>query len=132
MRSIVWMMTCALALAVACGGDEAKDTAEGATSAAKEMMERAGSAAADAAEKARAAAADEAQKVADAASATAGSMAEAATGAGGDVAAAACRSLAENGAWGEALEVCKKAHEMAPDDLALEHAYQQAKAAAGK
>ena len=38
--------------------------------------------------------------------------------------------LAEQGAWDQALEVCKKAHELMPDDMELEHAYQQAQAAA--
>ena len=38
---------------------------------------------------------------------------------------------AETGAWDQALDACSKAHEMLPDDLGLEHAYQQAKAASG-
>lgn len=41
----------------------------------------------------------------------------------------ACRLLAEQGAWSHALDVCEKAHEALPEDLSLEHAYQQAKAA---
>ena len=45
-------------------------------------------------------------------------------------AVAACQRLAQENAWDQALEVCRKAHEMMPDDLALEHAYQQAQAAA--
>ena len=75
----------------------------------------------------------------------ASNMADQATGAANDAANAmaetakdaaagaveACRSLAERGAWDEALDVCRRAHEMLPDDMALEHAYQQAQSAAG-
>jgi hypothetical protein len=45
-------------------------------------------------------------------------------------AAAKCSELAAQGAWSEALEVCKKAHEADPDNMAIEHALQQAQAAA--
>ncbi|MEN8161398.1 MAG: hypothetical protein ABFS41_15115, partial [Myxococcota bacterium] len=82
-----------------------------------------------------------ADAVADAAAATeeaaqdamdemAGSGEAAAAAAAGSDPVAACRALAEKGAWGEALAVCEKAHELMPDDMALEHAVQQARAAA--
>jgi hypothetical protein len=107
----ILLMTCLLAFSLGCSRDEAEDAVESAQDSAHDMM--------------------------DHASDTAGSMADqmadqattAAAGVAGD-AVAACRRLAESGAWEEALEVCQKAHEMMPDDLALEHAYQQAQAAA--
>jgi hypothetical protein len=43
---------------------------------------------------------------------------------------AKCSELAARRAWSEALEVCTKAHEAEPDNMAIEHALQQAKAAA--
>jgi hypothetical protein len=43
---------------------------------------------------------------------------------------ARCSELAAQGAWSEALEVCTKAHEAEPDNMAIEHALQQAQAAA--
>jgi hypothetical protein len=80
-------------------------------------VDRAGEAADDAAASAKDAANDAAASTKDVAAGAAGS------------AVATCRSLAESGSWDNALAVCKKAHEMMPDDLALEHAYQQALAA---
>lgn len=62
----------------------------------------------------------------------AGERAEAAAGRLAGSAVEACRELAERGAWGDALEVCRKAHELRPDDLQLENAYQQARAAAAE
>jgi len=123
-RSIVCMTTLMMALALACGGDEAQDAADAASaagsevgSAAKEMMDRAAVSAQDAADSATNAAQDAMDAAKNAATTTAAST---------------CRSLAASGSWGQALEACKKAHEMAPDDLELEHAYQQAQAAAGQ
>jgi len=49
----------------------------------------------------------------------------------GDV-VTACRLLAERGDWQHALELCRAAHEARPDDLSLEHAFQQSRAAAGE
>ncbi len=115
----------ALAFVVACGGDDVNDAADAAGDAAAsardsahDMMNHAQDAADSMADSAR----DAAANARDAAASAAGGMA-------GD-AVAACRRFAEAEAWGSALEVCKKAHEMMPDDLALEHAYQQAAAAA--
>ena len=41
-----------------------------------------------------------------------------------------CQNLAAEGKWAEALEPCTKAHELRPNDMAIEHAMQQAQAAA--
>jgi hypothetical protein len=116
---MILLTTCALAFAFGCSSDEAKDAASDAATkaqdSASEMMGQADSMA------------DSAKKAVDEAHGTASDVA----GAMGGDAVAACRSFAESGAWGQALEGCRKAHEMMPDDLALEHAYQQAKAAAG-
>ena len=108
-RTMILMTTCALVFAIGCSSDEAEDAATSAQQGANEMMDHAGDAAHSMAEHAKSAASDLA----------------------GD-AVAACRKLAESGSWESALEVCKKAHEMMPDDLGLEHAYQQAQAAASK
>lgn len=107
MRTTILMMTCVLALSLGCSRDEAEDAVESAQESAHEMMDHAG---------------DTADEMADQAK-------SAAAGVAGDT-VAACRSLAASGSWEQALEVCQKAHEMMPDDLALEHAYQQAQAAA--
>jgi len=116
MRMTILLMTCLVAFGLGCSRDEAEDAVGSAADSAHEMMDHAGDHAGDQA-------ADHAESMADQAKTTAAAVA-------GD-AVAACRRLAESGAWEEALEVCQKAHEMMPDDLALEHAYQQAQAAAG-
>lgn len=109
-RTMILLSTFALAFGIACSSDEAEDAASEAAATAKEsagnMMNKMDHAAHEAAESAKAGA---------------GAMA--------GNAVAACRTMAERGAWDGALEVCKKAHEMMPEDLALEHAYQQALAA---
>lgn len=102
-RSMVWISAALLALAVACSSEDAKNSVDSATEAAESMPDVA---------------------------ANLGERADAAAGAVATNAVAACRQLAESGSWGDALEVCKKAHEMMPDDLGIEHAYQQAQAAA--
>ena len=108
--TIIAIAVCALALAVGgCSRDEAKKAAEDAAGQVKEAGQAAEKMAGD---------------VADKTGAVAANMAEDAV--------AACQRLAKQNAWDEALEVCEKAHEMLPDDLALEHAYQQAKAAAAE
>ena len=117
-RTMILWTTFALTFAVGCGGDEAENAASPAATTvekgASEMMNHAG---------------DAANSMADSAKVAMDDTKTAAAGMAGD-AVAACRSFAERGAWGQALEVCRKAHEMMPDDLALEHAYQQAQAAA--
>ena len=107
MRMTILLMTCLLAFGLGCSRDEAEDAVESAQDSAHDMMDHAS---------------DTADSMADQAK-------TAAAGVAGD-AVAACRRLAESGSWEQALEVCQKAHEMMPDDLALEHAYQQAQAAA--
>lgn len=102
----------ALSMAAGCSRDEAKETAAQAKAAAGEATAAAGAAAGEAAAKVE-------QKVDDAAA-----RMEAAADP-----VARCRELAAKGAWADALEPCAKAHEMKPDDMALEHAFQQAQAA---
>ena len=102
-RTMILCAIFALTFAMGCSGDDA------------EKAEKAVSQAADTVEKGASDMMDEAGDAANAMAADA---------------VAACRDFAEKGDWGRALEVCRKAHEMMPDDLALEHAYQQAQAAA--
>lgn len=132
-RLTIWMAVCGLALPLACGRDKTDDAAGDATSSVKEMAEDTARAAQEAASSASAAAADKATAAADVAADKATAASDAVAGMAGAAASdavATCRSLAEQGAWESALEVCKKAHEMLPDDLAITHAYQQATAAA--
>jgi hypothetical protein len=106
----LWILLIALALPLAC-------------SRAQETADEAASAAGEAAEAVAAAAADAKQATVDLA------------GAAGDAVedpVAKCRELADQGAWSEALDVCTKAHQAEPDDMAIEHALQQAKAAAAE
>lgn len=118
-RPVFWLTAGLLAIALACSGDDAKKAADTATDAA------------DTAVSAADGMADRMANTADAAAAAAAAdAAKSAAGAVATDAVAACRSLAESGAWGKALEVCRKAHELKPDDLAIEHALQQAEAAA--
>ena len=106
----------AMAFAVGCGGDDedaASDAAANLQDGASDMMNK-GSA--------------EAGGMADHVQ----GMAHDAAGAAAASAVDACRKFAESGAWEQALDACSKAHEMLPDDLGLEHAFQQAQAAAGQ
>ncbi|MCP5059955.1 MAG: hypothetical protein GY937_24895 [bacterium] len=140
--SMFCILLFALALPVACGRDEAKKMADEAAASAGQAMDAAKDAAGGAADAVEGAAADAADAVegaasdaADAADEIAQDAKDAVAGtaaAVGDEAVAACRSLAEAGNWGEALDVCTKAHELLPDDLGIEHALQQAKAAAAE
>lgn len=135
-RWILLIAACALAGAIACSREEAKDAAGAAGEAADAAKTSATKMAGEAATAAKASpekmageatgAVEMPEKDAAPAVAAAGG---AATAAMGD-AVAACRALAQKGAFKEALAVCEKAHEMLPDDMAIEHAYQQAKAAA--
>ncbi len=77
----------------------------------------------------------------EAASGAIESAKEAATGAadamsgalsGDTTPADACRSLSAKAAWEEALEICKEALAMSPDDLELQRAVQDAEAAAAE
>jgi hypothetical protein len=124
----------ALALPLACS--RAQETAEDAASVAAEAADvvatsaqDAADAAADAAAEAREAASDAAAEAKEAASDAAAAAGEAATGLMDDP-VVRCSELAAQGAWSEALEVCTKAHEAEPDNMAIEHALQQAQAAA--
>ncbi len=95
----------ALVLPLACG--QAQETAEDAAEVAVEAAAEAKEAASDVAAAAEAAATDLMEDP-----------------------VARCSELAAQGAWSEALEVCTKAHEAEPDNMAIEHALQQAQAAA--
>ncbi len=119
----LWILLIALALPLACS--QAQDTAEDAASAAAEAADVVATSAQDAAD----AAADAAAEAKQAASDVAAAAEEAATDLMDDP-VAKCSELAAQGAWGEALEVCTKAHEADPDNMAIEHALQQAQAAA--
>ncbi|MDH3687599.1 MAG: hypothetical protein OEP95_15305 [Myxococcales bacterium] len=123
-------IVCFAGLLAACGGEDAKDAVEAAKDAAKEAAVAAEEAAGDAAAAAGEAAAeavDAAGEAADAAAAAAGEAAEEVTGA---AAVTLCKELAAKASWVDALGVCERAHEAAPDDMAVEHALQQAQAAA--
>jgi hypothetical protein len=104
------MIGLALSLGAGCSRDEAKEAAAEAKETAAEVRDDAAEAAAAVKEKTE----DAAAKM------------------GVSDPVARCRELAAQGAWSDALEPCAKAHEMNPDDMALEHALQQAKAAAGQ
>jgi hypothetical protein len=136
-----WILLIALALPLAC--NRAQETAEDAASIAGEAADEMGATARDAADAAADAAAEAreaASEAAAAASAAAADAKEAVSDAADSAAEAAsalvddpvarCSELAAQGAWGEALDVCTKAHEAEPDNMAVEHALQQAKAAA--
>jgi hypothetical protein len=141
----LWMLLIALALPLAC--DRAQETAEDAASGVAEAADAAAAsardtadAAADAAAEAREAASqgavaakEAAARAAAAAKDTASDAAAAAGAAAADLVddpVAKCSQLAAEGAWSEALEVCTKAHQAEPDNMAIEHALQQAQAAA--
>lgn len=124
----------ALALTLACG--QAQETAEDAASAAAEAADvvatsarDATDVAAEAAAEAKEAASEAAAEAMEAASDAAAVAEEAAVDLMEDP-VARCSELAAQGAWSEALEVCTKAHEAEPDNMAIEHALQQAQAAA--
>ena len=103
----LWVLLIALALPLACS--RAQETADEAASAAADVAAGAKETASDAAAAAGAAAADLI-----------------------DDPVAKCKELADQGAWSEALDFCTKAHAAEPDDMAIEHALQQAQAAAGE
>ena len=119
----LWILLIALALPLACS--RAQETADDAAAAAGEAVEAVSATAQDAAD----AAADTAAKAKEKASAAAATAGAAAADLGDDP-IAKCSDLAAKGAWSEALEVCTKAHQAEPDNMAIEHALQQAQAAA--
>jgi hypothetical protein len=132
----LWILLIVLALPLACS--RAQETAEDAASAAGEAADELGAtardaadAAADAAAEAREAAAEAAAEAKEAASDAAAAAGAATTGLMDDP-VARCSELAAQGAWSEALDACTKAHEAEPDNMAIEHALQQAKAAAAE
>ena len=110
----LWVLLIALALPLAC-------------SRAQETADEAASAAGEAADAVAATAQDAADATADVAASAGAAAAELI-----DDPVAKCRELADQGAWSEALDVCTKAHAAEPDDMAIEHALQQAQAAAGE
>ena len=121
----LWILLIALALPLACS--RAQETADDAASAAGEAAEAVSAAAQDAADAAADAAAEAKEAASDAAAAAGAAAADLM-----DDPVAKCSELAAKGAWSEALEVCTKAHEAEPDNMAIEHALQQAQAAAAQ
>ncbi len=136
-------MTVALAALSGCSRDDAQRGADAVSEAASEAADvasDAADAAGDAASDAMNAATDAAsnaaeaveQKAEEGAEGAKGMLGAAASALGADSPADVCRKLAGEGAWEKALEVCRKAHELFPDDMAIEHALQQAEAAAAE
>jgi len=125
----LWILLVALALPLACS--RAQDTAEDAASAAGEAADDAAASAQEAADAAAEAAAKAREAASEAAAEAQEAAADAAAAAGiMDDAVAKCSELAAKAAWSEALDACTKAHEAEPDNMAIEHALQQAQAAA--
>jgi hypothetical protein len=121
----LWVLLIALALPLACS--RAQETADEAASTAAEAADAVAATAEDAADAVADAAGEAKQATTDVAAAAAGAVEEVI-----DDPVAKCKELAEQGAWSEALEPCTKAHQAQPDDLAIEHALQQAQAAAAE
>jgi hypothetical protein len=119
----LWVLLIALALPLACS--RAQETAEDAASAAAEAADVVATSAQDAADVAVDAAADAKEAASDVAAAAGAAATDLM-----DDPVVKCSELAAQGAWSEALEVCTKAHEAEPDNMAIEHALQQAQAAA--
>jgi hypothetical protein len=135
-RTTMSWFAIALALAVALGlsmGCE-RDDGTKAVSAAKEAASEAAEAAQEAAGEAAAAAGELAEEAAVAAGEAVDAAAEAAEDAAaaltGPAAISRCKELAAKEAWADALGACTQARAAAPDDMAIEHALQQAQAAA--
>ena len=123
----LWIVLILLALPLACS--QAEDKAEEAAAAASEAVDAAATSAQEAADAAAEKAAQAAAEAKQAASSAAAATGAAAAELTGDP-VAKCSELAAQGSWSEALDVCKKAHEADPDNMAIEHALQQAQAAA--
>jgi hypothetical protein len=118
----LWVLLIALALPLACS--RAQETTDEAASAAGEAADAVAATAQDAAADVAAGAKQATADVAAAAGAAASDLI--------DDPVAKCKELADQGAWSEALDVCTKAHEAEPDNMAIEHALQQAQAAAAE
>lgn len=130
------------------GADALSEAASDARDVAADAANQAGDAAAGAAESAQDAAASAADSASGALESAGGAMSDAADGmqqeasegAGGLMGAAAgalggspadvCRKLAAQQNWEKALSVCREALKLFPNDMELEHAVQQAEAAA--
>lgn len=119
--------------------DALGETASEARDVAADAASQAGKAASNAAESARETTEDAADAASDAASNIqqkaekgAGSMMDAAAGALGGGPADACKKLAAQQNWDKALDVCREALKLFPNDMELEHAVQQAEAAAAE
>ncbi len=135
-NSVLVILALAVTLGLGCSRDDAekaaataRESADAAAEAARETADAAIDVAAQAGDAAETAAADAVEAMEGAADDAGKAVKEASAGMAAD-AVAACRSLAEKGAWEQALAVCEKAHELLPDDLGIEHALQQAQAAA--
>ena len=125
----LWILLMALALPLGCS--RSQETADQAASKAGEVAagaQEAASKAATTAKETASGAATTAKEKASEAAAAAGTAADELIG----DPVAKCNELAAQGAWSEALDVCTKAHQAEPDNMAIEHALQQAKAAAGQ
>jgi len=138
-RILCVVLFVALCGAWGCSKEEVSSAAENAKEAVISAAESAQETAGEAMDSAKETASGAMDSAKEAASGAMDSAKEAADGAAGSVAGALaadpspgdlCRGLAEKGAWDEALEVCKQALAVAPDDLELQHAVQQAEAAA--
>lgn len=144
----IGLFAMALALPIGCSRNETKDamkTGAEKVEQATQDVEATAKKAADEAEKAGDEAANAMDKGAGEATGTAGE----ATGATGEAgqeataggtppvgagpdAAARCRDLAAAKDWKAALDPCTQAHAQNPDDAEIDHALQQARAAAGE
>ena len=113
-RVVLTLVVGSLLLPLGCSREEAQETAEG----AKDATEEAAEAVKDTAE-------DAADAVSDVAASAAAKVDTVVDPVG------RCLELSAQSAWADALEPCTKAHEERPNDLAIEHALQQARAAAG-
>lgn len=112
-------IVCFVGLAVACGSDDRQEAMDTAKDAASEAATATKEAATEAADAAAGAAEDAAEAVGDAADTVTGAAA-----------VTLCKELAAKAEWIDAVGVCTRAHEASPDDMAVEHALQQAQAAA--
>lgn len=116
MKTMTFVLAAALAFGLACSQEQAEDMADTAGEAAESAAESAEAVADKAAEAADEAMAEVTERVEDV-----------------DLASdpvARCTELAASESWAEALQPCTDAHAAQPDNMAIEHALQQAQAAA--
>ena len=121
------------------GADALSEAASDARDVAADAASQAGDAASNAAESARDTAAGAADAASDAANNIqqeaeegTGSLMDAAAGALGGSPADVCKKLAAQQNWEKALDICREALKLFPNDMELEHAVQQAEAAAAE